>query len=767
MIEGSDTGKNPTTRRDSEREQLTTYLSSNSQCGYEFPEHAASRLQPAAGAPVVGIPRGLLYFRYQPLWATFFFHLGVRVQVSQPTERSSFEAAQSLTRSDLCLPVKVFLEHVSRLKDQVDYLLLPRFISISPDAYMCPKILGLTDMVRNVFSNLPGLLAPRINSKLTQPEGFGEACFQVGQYFTSSKSQVKKAWDAARTAQAEFEKRLLRYPLDESLKPWDGAFAKQNGKFGCPPRYRIAVIGRPYITFDSALSHDLLNLLKRQGVEIITPESLASEIIETESQRLSKRVYWQLGKELVAAALHHMKCPEVDGIINVSSFGCGQDSFTNALVEYYVTKHSNKPILNLVLDEHTADAGLNTRVEAFLDMVDQRRNKGVLGSNKLKEQEEPLKNKQFDKQPKPQDMHLTIPHMGHLHVGFERVFRNLGVHITMPPRPNKEALMLGTRYSPECACLPFKLNLGNMIQAMNQGATDIMMPGGFGPCRFGYYSVIQEQILRDLGYEFRMGRADDPDSLRDMLDMVKRIAGLNTKWDSYKVFFFILHRLALVDWAIRRAHWLRPREIERRATDRALRRSLKIIDETGRFRDLWRAKREVRRVLGSVAYDRSRTVLRVGIVGEIFMVLENYANMNVEERLGEMGVEVYRGVWLSDWLNDRYRFKLFRRNQFKWSLHQARPYLCEPIGGESVKSVGKSVAFAKRGFDGIVHLMPFTCMPELVAQTILTKVSNDYNIPVLTLIFDEHTSVGGVQTRLEAFVDLIKRRRASRGKNGH
>jgi predicted nucleotide-binding protein (sugar kinase/HSP70/actin superfamily) len=258
-----------------------------------------------------------------------------------------------------------------------------------------------------------------------------------------------------------------------------------------------------------------------------------------------------------------------------------------------------------------------------------------------------------------------------------------------------------------------------------------------------------------------MGRADDPDSLRDMLDMVKRIAGLNTKWDSYKVFFFILHRLALVDWALRRAHWLRPREVNRRSTDRALRRCLQIIDETGRFRDLWLAKRKVRQILNNVACEPERPTLRVGIVGEIFMVLEHYANMNVEERLGEMGVEVHRGVWLSDWLNDRYRFKLFRRNQFQWSLRQARPYLCEPSGGESVKSVGKTVAFAKRGFDGVVHLMPFTCMPELVAQTILAKVSRDYNIPVLTLIFDEHTSPGGVQTRLEAFVDLLNRKKPS------
>ena len=742
-----------------ERVQLT--LSADSQGACDFEGYTASQVPAAAGAPVVGIPRGLLYFRYQPLWATFFSHLGIDVLVSQPTERSSFDTAQGLTRSDLCLPVKVFLEHVCRLKDKVDYLLLPRVISVSPDAYMCPKILGLTDMARNVFTDLPGLLTPRVNAKLPKPAGFAEACFELGLHFNRSRSQVEIAWKAAWQAQAHFEQRLLIYPLNEALKPWDKAFAQKNGNGGIPPRYRVAVIGRPYISFDSALSHDLLNLLKRHAVEIVTPESVPKKILEKESKRLSKKVYWQLGRELVAATLHYMKDREVDGIINVSSFGCGQDSFTNALVEYYVTKHSHKPYLNLVLDEHTADGGLNTRVEAFLDMVDQRTKIGPFGSRMVEEQAEPFNSKKFVKQPASPEMHLTIPHMGHLHLGFEQVFKNLGVHITMPPRPNREALMLGTRYSPECACLPFKMNLGNMIQALNQGATDIMMPGGFGPCRFGYYSVIQEQILRDLGYEFRMGRADDPDSLRDMLDMVKRIAGLNTKWDSYKVFFFILHRLALVDWALRRSHWLRPREVERRATDRALRRCLKIIEETGRFRDLWSAKRKVRQILSTLACDRNRPILRVGIVGEIFMVLEHYANMNVEERLGEMGVEVHRGVWLSDWLNDRYRFKLFRRNQFQWSLQQARPYLCEPSGGESVKSVGKSVAFAKRGFDGIVHLMPFTCMPELVAQTILAKVSSDYNIPVLTLIFDEHTSPGGVQTRLEAFVDLINRKKTS------
>jgi len=711
-------------------------------------------------APVVGIPRGLLYFYYQPLWATFLSQLGVSVRISEPTERKHLETAQGLTRSDLCLPVKVFLEHVARLKDQVDWLLLPRMISVNSDAYMCPKVLGLTDMVRNVFPRLPRLLDPKINVKLPKPQGFAEACAWVGRHFTKDDTRLTKAWLAAQEAQAEFNRRVQIYPVDEALGPWDRAFSEHQNRQNFQARYRVAVIGRSYITFDSALSHDLPGLLKRYRVQILTPESVPPEAKEKQSQRLPKKVYWQLGRDLVAAAMFYMERPEVDGIINVSSFGCGQDSFTTALVEYYVTKHSTKPILTLVLDEHSGDTGLNTRVEAFLDMVEQRKkNGGQQLKVQRQESAELPRITHFDNQPESQEIHLTIPHMGHLHLGFERVLKDLGVHITMPPRPNKEALMLGTRYSPECACLPFKLNLGNMIQALNQGATDIMMPGGFGPCRFGYYSVVQEQILRDLGYQFRMGRTDDPDSLRDMLATVKMITGLTSKWRAYKLFFFILHRLALMDRVLEHAHWLRPREVERRATDQALRHGLRVIEQTRRFRNLWQAKRQVRRILKGVAIDRSRPVVRVGVVGEIFMVLENYANMNVEDRLGEMGVEVHQGVWLSDWLNDRFRFRPFRRNQFKWALRKARPYLRDPSGGDSIESVGKSIHFARKGFDGIVHLMPFTCMPELVAQTILTRVADDLNIPLLTLIFDEHTSPGAVQTRLEAFVDLIKRRK--------
>ena len=105
------------------------------------------------------------------------------------------------------------------------------------------------------------------------------------------------------------------------------------------------------------------------------------------------------------------------------------------------------------------------------------------------------------------------------------------------------------------------------------------------------------------------------------------------------------------------------------------------------------------------------------------------------------------------------RFRPFRRNQFQLAWKKAFHYMEFPAGGESIKSVGKTLQYARKSYDGIIHLMPFTCMPELVAQTIIARISRDYRLPVLTLIYDEHTSSTGLQTRLEAFIDLLAHHR--------
>jgi len=358
---------------------------------------------------------------------------------------------------------------------------------------------------------------------------------------------------------------------------------------------------------------------------------------------------------------------------------------------------------------------------------------------------------------------LSVPYLGMLHIAYARILRNVGVDVILPPKPTRKTLDLGTRYSPEFACLPFKLTLGTMIEALESGADAIFMPGGFGPCRFGYYDAVQNQILKELGYRFTMGSAENPDRLSDMLELMRRIAGLHTKAGLFMLFYFILMRLSALDWALKRYFSTKPREAVPNETDRVLRKSVQLIDSSLSVPSLLRARLKVSRWFRKIALRNDDAPLRIGIIGELFMVLEPSANTGIDMRLARRGIEVWKSVWLSDWLNDRFRFKPFTRNQLKLSSRYAHPYLRYPAGGESMESVGKTILFAKRGVDGIIHIFPFTCMPELVAQTILAKVQRDLDVPILTLIFDEHTAQGAIDTRIEAFIDLLERRKRSRG----
>ena len=356
-------------------------------------------------------------------------------------------------------------------------------------------------------------------------------------------------------------------------------------------------------------------------------------------------------------------------------------------------------------------------------------------------------------------MRLTVPHMGLLSTAYTRVLRQHGVDMQPPPAATVRTLNLGVKHSPEFACLPFKINLGNMIEALDNGADAILMPGGYGPCRFGYYGIIQEQILRELGYRFSMSTTDNPDRLADMIDTIRDISHIKNKYDGYRVFFLILMRMAALDRATALYHYYKPREVNREDTDTVLRQAVRMIDLADSYTRLFRTMPEIKKMFRAIPIDKTLNPVTVGVLGEIFVVIEPFANLDIEKRLGEMRVEVRRGVWLSDWLNDRFRFRPFRRNQTAYAKKLAQGYLDYPAGGESIETVGKTLLFQKKGVDGVLHIMPFTCMPELVASTIITRISKDRDYPVLSMTFDEHVSEANIITRLEAFVDLLERKR--------
>ncbi len=354
-------------------------------------------------------------------------------------------------------------------------------------------------------------------------------------------------------------------------------------------------------------------------------------------------------------------------------------------------------------------------------------------------------------------MKITFPYMGTSHIAFKMLIHDLGHEPIVPPKPSKKTLTYGTQNSPEFACLPFKILLGSYLEAIEQGAERIITSGGAGPCRAGYYGVLHQKILQDLGYDAKIVIMESP--YRDIFDFLGKIKSVIKPsgvswWTFVKVFKKAWEKLKALDNAEFLSHQIRPYEINKGETTKVFRKCLEIIDEAYTLPEILEAREVTTGMLNSIPQDRTRRVLKVGIVGEIYVVLEPFANHDLEITLGEMGVETHRSIYLSDWTRENTGYE-----SIDSIVAAASPYIDELFGGHGICSVGHTILYSKKGFDGVVQLAPFTCIPEIVAKPILAKVTQDYGIPVLTLFLDEQTGKAGQQTRLEAFVDLLAQKR--------
>lgn len=351
--------------------------------------------------------------------------------------------------------------------------------------------------------------------------------------------------------------------------------------------------------------------------------------------------------------------------------------------------------------------------------------------------------------------------MGNSHIIFKMLMNDLGHQAIVPPRPSKRTLSLGTQYSPEFACLPFKILLGSYLEAIEQGADTIITSGGSGPCRAGWYGYLHQKILQDLGYDTKIIVMESP--FRNPWDFLKKIHSVISPtgvswWKFWKLFKKAWEKLKVLDETEILAHQVRPYEISKGETTKIYNKCLQTIDAAQTLPEILSAREKTRHMLEAVPQDKNRKTLKIGIIGEIYVVLEPSSNLDLEITLGEMGVETHRSIYLTDWTRENTSFE---------GEHDARraaaPYLSEIVGGHGVQSVGNTVLYAKNGFDGVIQLAPFTCIPEIVAKPILNSVTRDYDIPVLTVFLDEQTGKAGLVTRLEAFVDLLAQKRNKAG----
>jgi predicted nucleotide-binding protein (sugar kinase/HSP70/actin superfamily) len=345
------------------------------------------------------------------------------------------------------------------------------------------------------------------------------------------------------------------------------------------------------------------------------------------------------------------------------------------------------------------------------------------------------------------------------------LLEDLGNEVVIPPRPSKRTLDLGVRYSPEFACFPLKILMGTYLETVEMGADTIVTTGGVGPCRAGEYAMLHHKILKDLGHEVRMIVFEPPRLYP--LNFIKNVWALNRARVSIKGIIAHIKRawrkLQALDNAEKLSHVVRPRELNRGTTTRVYRKVLEWIDQAYTTQQIVEAEAAALEALRSVPQDPSRDVLKVGIVGEIYVLLEPASNLEMEETLGNLGVEVERSMFLTGWTRDNTWNETVQGMTVK---EAAAPYLPELVGGHGRDSIGNTILCAKRGFDGMIQLAPFTCIPEIVARTILPRVSKDYDIPVLTFFLDEQTGKAGMTTRLEAFTDLMRRKKNSRRSTG-
>ena len=349
---------------------------------------------------------------------------------------------------------------------------------------------------------------------------------------------------------------------------------------------------------------------------------------------------------------------------------------------------------------------------------------------------------------------ITFPHMGELRIPVKALIQELGQEALEPPKISKKTLDLGVQYSPEFACLPLKINLGNFIEALEMGADTIIMGGGCGPCRFGFYGEVQQELLREMGYQFEM-LVLEPDLLEDYRRLKQVFGRVNCRKIA-RAIYLAIKKLRVLDSIYKMVLSGRASEQVEGEVDRLYDHFLEQLDLATERARINQLHKEYSNLIKATAGPLKKGVeINIGVLGEIYLIIEPFVNLNIEKKLGQLGVIVRREINMSSWL----AHFLHLSNEMKLIEKAARGYLRNFIGGHGLDTIGNTVRYARKGYDGIIQVAPFTCMPEIIAQTILPAVSVREGIPVLSLIFDEHTADAGLNTRLEAFVDLLTRKK--------
>ena len=725
----------------------------------------------------IGIPRALLMWELFPFFCEFFRTLGYEVVLSPETSQELVRASLAAAPPTACLPAKVACGHVAALLDEgVDILFIPALIDAAhPNTrtktnYNCPLVQAQPYILASRF-DFPSLGVEAITVPLHfyQEELIRRELISLARRLGGSPRQTERALEAARGAEKTARDRLLAMGREALELVADG----ETG---------IVILSRLYNGCDWGLNLGVPEKLLALGALPIPIDCLPWEEVEVDP--LYPFMQWHAGKRILAITEIVRKSDNLWAVY-LTHFGCGPDSF---IVHYVREALRGKPFLTLELDEHSADAGILTRLEAYLDSIALlTRSPRSPGARPM-----PRPRADFDR-----EKTIYLPYMVDHNYALTGALAHFGYRAETLPPPDEESLSLGRKHATGGECLPFILTTGDFLKLVRRPDFDparscLFMATSTGPCRFCHYFAAQKMILKRLGcdVDFIALESYDAYTIKDLGTAFRRAA-----W----------YGIAAVDLLHKLLWRTRPYEVRPGETETLYREALKRI-EAALARD---GIKGLLAILPGIVERFLRVERRggerplIGIVGEIYVRANPFSNAGLVELIEELGGEVRIapvGEWLSytiykklgdtrmrgEWLahiktrlerlvlrHDEHRLaRAFTGGLPPWDLEEpptqevvshSEPYISEAYRGEPVLTVGKAIDYALKGFDGIVNVMPFSCMPGTMVATASSRVKRDYGIPWINLTFDGQKQAH-LRTRLEAFLhqaELHRRARSS------
>ena len=348
---------------------------------------------------------------------------------------------------------------------------------------------------------------------------------------------------------------------------------------------------------------------------------------------------------------------------------------------------------------------------------------------------------------------ISFPHLGDYYIPL-KLFLKRTTKLKVKPSPTitKKTIAIGSKYAPDSVCLPFKYNLGNFIESLEQGANILITAGG--GCRYRYYAEVTETILKDLGYDFEFYNLIENGKL-NIIKVYRYLKKLNKKLNFFYFLQQLLYTLIFI-WDMDKIDKIiRLRIGFEKENNSYLNKKKEMFNTFSKTKSIFKLTYyyfKYKILIKKIPYNKPKNCLKVGIIGELYTAMEPFATYFLEKELAKMHIEIKRYTNLSYLL---WQKKSMRRHMLKVT----KGYCKYSLGADGLDNVYRTIKLINKSYDGIIHTKPFGCTPEIGAIPIIQKVCQEHEMPIIFFSYDTETSDEGIKTRLEAFEDLIKIRR--------